>query len=73
MSRLFDDASHALNDLHTLIARYENENYQLAELVSDVYTRFHGVVMENWSYSTKDFDEIEKRMRELRIGVPRHE
>ena len=45
------------------------ENAKLRELVRNLYKRFHGVVLENWSYSTEDFDMLACRMRELGIEV----
>lgn len=39
----------------------------LEELVLDMYRRFHGVVIENWSYSSDDFYMYEQRMRELEV------
>lgn len=48
----------------------EAENAKLRELVRDMYRRFHGVVIENWSYSSEDFYTYEQRMRELGVEVP---
>ena len=45
------------------------ENARLRELVRDMYRRFHGVVIENWSYSSEDFYTYEQRMRELGVEV----
>jgi hypothetical protein len=39
----------------------------LEELVLDMYRRFHGVVIENWSYSSDDFYTYEQRMAELGV------
>lgn len=39
----------------------------LEELVRDMYRRFHGVVIENWSYSSEDFRMYEHRMAELGV------
>ena len=47
----------------------EAENAKLRELVRNLYKRFHGVVLENWSYSTEDFNMLACRMRELGIEV----
>jgi len=45
----------------------KKENAELRELVQDMYRRFHGVVIENWSYSSEDFYMYEQRMRELGV------
>ena len=37
----------------------------LEELVADVFERFHGVVIEGWSYTTDDFEMIRRRMAAL--------
>lgn len=47
----------------------EDENAKLRELCRDMYRRFHGVVIENWAYSSEDFRMYERRMRELGIEV----
>ena len=47
----------------------EDENEKLRELVRNLYKRFHGVVFENWSYSTEDFDMLACCMRELGVEV----
>ena len=52
-----------LNSLEKL----EAENVKLRELTRDMYRRFHGVVIENWSYSSEDFYTYEQRMRELGV------
>ena len=54
-----------LNSLEKL----EAENVKLRELTRDMYRRFHGVVIENWSYSSEDFYTYEQRMRELGVEV----
>lgn len=41
----------------------------LSELMLYTYKLFHGIVMENWSYSSDDFEDIERRMRRLDIEV----
>ena len=45
------------------------ENAKLRELCADMYRRFHGVVIENWSYSSEDFYTYEQRMCELGVEV----
>ena len=45
------------------------ENAELRELVADIYKRFHGVVIENWSYSSDDFRMYKQRMRELGMEI----
>ena len=56
---------HGMSERDQLMA----ENAKLRELVRNLYKRFHGVVLENWSYSAEDFDMLACRMRELGIEV----
>lgn len=51
------------------VGQLEAENAELRELVADMYRRFHGVVIENWAYSSEDFYTYEQRMRELGVEV----
>lgn len=64
------DEFHKMDQWHSaeLIASMD-ENAKLRELVRDMYRRFHGVVIENWSYSSEDFYTYEQRMRELGVEV----
>ena len=64
-SELFD----AVDGLGVEIKNLQSENAKLRELVRNLYKRFHGVVLENWSYSTEDFDMLACRMRELGVEV----
>ena len=41
----------------------------LEELVTYIYQNFRGVVLDGWSYTSEDFDECERRMRELGVEV----
>lgn len=50
-----------------VIDALNDENDELRELVADMYARFHGVVIENWSYSSEDFYMYEQRMHELGV------
>ena len=45
------------------------ENAKLRELVRDLYRHYRGVLVENWAYSTEDFEMYEGYMRELGIEV----
>ena len=51
------------------VGQLEADNAELRELVADMYRRFHGVVIENWAYSSDDFYTYEQRMRELGVEV----
>jgi len=53
--------------LHGQLDQLKAENAKLRELVRNLYKRFYGVVLENWSYSTEDFDMLACRMRELGV------
>lgn len=48
---------------------WQENDAKLRELVADMYRRFHGVVIENWAYSSDDFRMYEQRMRELGVDV----
>lgn len=52
------------------VEAYVAEIAKLRELARDMYERFYGVVIENWSYSTEDFQMYERRMRELGVEMP---
>ena len=59
-----------INDVYLKFAQLvSDDNDHLRELVRDMYRRFHGVVIENWSYSTEDFDMLACRLRELGVEV----
>ena len=60
-----DHIKEALREHETL----RTENGMLRELAGDLYRQFHGVVMDNWSYTTDDFETFEGRLRDLGIEV----
>ena len=41
----------------------------LSELMLYTYKLAHGIIFDNWSYSSDDFEDIERRMRNLDIEV----
>lgn len=41
----------------------------LSELMLYTYKLAHGIIFDNWAYSSEDFEDIERRMRNLDIEV----
>ena len=44
-----------------------SDNARLRKLAGDLYSYFHGVVMDNWSYTSDVFDDFARRLRDLEV------
>ena len=72
----FNRTNRAYNNALTMLEAEQVENQilldkirDLSELMLYAYKLAHGIIFDNWSYSNEDFEDIERRMRNLDIEV----